>query len=767
MLRRSCFITLFIFSLATLLLAQPAKMKEAPPFDPNVIATTPERAKDLQNQLQQQLRERRDQVNKNDLQEWRKIENLQQWQTFRDVRIEALRKAIGEFPAAPKEVPVHITKTIQGEGYEIDCLLYESRKGLWVSANLYRPQKSNQKGPGIIIIHSHHNPKTEGELQDMGVTWARAGATVLVADLFGHGERRTHPFVDEKSYPRPFRVSRQDYWFRYFTGMQLSLLGESLIGWFAWDTMRGLDVLLKQKNVDPKKIVLLGAVAGGGDPAAVTAALDPRVQYLVPFNFGGPQPETKYPLPEDAEESFNYLGGGSWESTRNIARSAQGGFLPWVIVASIAPRGLIHAHEFAWDEKRDPVWARYQKIWKWAGSDLLASTHGRGSVTGSAPESTHCNNIGLEHRKAIHTAFEKWLDLKVEEAKERRPARELLCWTDDAKKTIQNDPLILWKHATEQIEKYNEQLRQLPEEKRRQQLCADWQKILASDTPKGDSQKVSTEEFKGYKLEKWTTLSDPGHRVPILLLTGREEKKRPVVVGITGLGKDLFFTQNQETIELLLENDIAICLFDPRWTGEVRLGNDRGRQSSLVSISATEQMHGTPVMGQRLEDTLAVVDFLKSHRQIDPQKIILWGESLSLNNNQRETAVPMDATPPPHLGDTCGSTLAVLASLFRPEIKGIISRGGVWEYRSLLKSPFVYHSHDVMIPQVTRFGDLTPLWELAAQKKLLLELPVNGLNQTVSKEEQELIRQKCSKSLKMETSTPKELRDWVQKVLRP
>ena len=39
---------------------------------------------------------------------------------------------------------------------------------------------------------------------------------------------------------------------------------------------------------------------------------------MVPFNFGGPQPETQFPLPADAELSFNYAGGGSWESTRNL-----------------------------------------------------------------------------------------------------------------------------------------------------------------------------------------------------------------------------------------------------------------------------------------------------------------------------------------------------------------------------------------------------------------------------------------------------------------
>jgi hypothetical protein len=69
-----------------------------------------------------------------------------------------------------------------------------------------------------LICHSHHAPKAEGELHDMGAGWARAGCLVLVPDQLGHGERRQHPFRDAQSYPRPFRPGRQGYYFRYNSG---------------------------------------------------------------------------------------------------------------------------------------------------------------------------------------------------------------------------------------------------------------------------------------------------------------------------------------------------------------------------------------------------------------------------------------------------------------------------------------------------------------------------------------------------------------------
>ena len=269
-------------------------------LDTTILATDADKTKALGRMLSNDVRQRIEKANQHSSEAWAAIKTVADWERYLGPRRKALHDSLGLFPPAPREVKVKVARTLEGEGYRIDNILFESRPGLWVTANLYRPAKPAKSMPGILIIHSHHNPKTQGELQDMGVTWARQGCVVLVPDQLGHGERRTHPFVDEKSYPKSFRVGRQDYYFRYNLGMQLGVLGDSLTGWMVWDLMRGVDVLLARPGVDPKRIALLGSVAGGGDPAAVTAALDPRIAVVVPFNFGGPQPETK-PLTDGAE----------------------------------------------------------------------------------------------------------------------------------------------------------------------------------------------------------------------------------------------------------------------------------------------------------------------------------------------------------------------------------------------------------------------------------------------------------------------------------
>ena len=155
------------------------------------------------------------------------------------------------------------------------------------------------------------------------MTWARQGYLVLVMDQLGHGERRRHPFRSATDYAGTFEVNRQDYYFRYNLGIQLQLIGDSLMGWMVWDLRRGVDLLLSRPGIDPENIILMGSVARGGDPAGVAAAMDTRITVAVPFNFGGPQREYQFPLLANPEESFNFAGNGSWESTRNLRLACQ------------------------------------------------------------------------------------------------------------------------------------------------------------------------------------------------------------------------------------------------------------------------------------------------------------------------------------------------------------------------------------------------------------------------------------------------------------
>jgi cephalosporin-C deacetylase-like acetyl esterase len=672
---------------------------------------------ELPRMLSRDARARIEQANQRESKAWSEIKTRADWEAYRDLKIRALRDSLGADEPFPPEPKIWVTRTLDGQGHRVEDLVYESKKGLLVTANLYVPVPERPSMPGIVIVHSHHNPKTQGELQDMGVTWAKQGCLVLVMDQLGHGERRQHPFVDASSFPGSFKPGRQDYYFRHNVAIQLQLAGESLIGWMVADITRGVDLLLARPGIDKGRLILLGSVAGGGDPAAVAAALDPRIACVVPFNFGGPQPETTYPLPNDSDTVFNYAGSGSWETTRNLRLSAQGGFLPWVIVGSVAPRKLIYGHEFAWDRERDPVWKRFERIFGFYDAvGSLAASNGRGSVKGQPPESTHCNNIGPVQRQGIYPALKKWFDIPEpeKESQERRPASELASARPDL-------PL--------------RPARELALARGARDPAVTWERLLGEARP-ADPKPASSESRRigEIQVERLVLELEPGIVVPtILLVPPREaERKLPAVVAFAQAGKQAFLKNRAAEIAALLKGGVAVCLPDLRGTGETRPGDSRGRGSESTAIAASELMLGRTLLGLRVGDLRSVLRHLRSRSELDPRRLALWGDSFAAPNApDRRVEVPLDADGQADLAEPLGGLAALFAAHLEPDLAAVYARGGLASYASLLKSPFCALPYDAILPGALKAGDLPALFSSLNGRAIKVEDLVDGLNRRV------------------------------------
>ncbi len=677
--------------------------------------------------------------------EWAKIKTREQWEKYRDERIGRLRQALGDFPQ-PGKPNVRVTGVLNGDGYKIENLLYESRPGQWVAGNLYVPAKSSKSMAGILIAHAHHRGKTQAELQDMGMIWARAGCMVLVIDQVGYGERRSHPFHQDADYPKPYKTTRQDYYFRYDTGVQLQLLGDSLMGWMAWDLMRGVDLLLARDGIDAKRIIILGAVAGGGDPAGVTAALDPRIACCVPFNFGGPQPETKYPLPNDAEFSFNFLLFPTyWESTRGLRLGGRDDFPHWLIVASTAPRYLIHSHEFAWDKERDPAWKRYQKIWGdfYGVKEHLGAAHGKGGLSLRPPEGSHCNQIGEFHRRMIHPLFDQWFGIKASEYSAPRQPDELLCVTDKARKEMQPKSLneVMSDVGKSRVEKARARLAGKTPVQRRQILQSEWSKLLGPVTPAKPaivkSQSTDTGLVGGAKIERIVLEVEPGMVAPIVVLTPEKLAKRaPVVVGLAQAGKAGFLKERSEELRKLVQAGVIVVLPDLRGTGETRSGSSRGRDSNDTNLSANLQLFGETSLGQRLRDLRSVLSYLRKRSDVDGKLIALWGDSfMPPNAPSTNYKVPhaVDGWPTP--SEPLGGLLGLLGAVYEDDVQAVYVSGGLASYHSVLTHFAVLVPHDASVPGALTAGDLCDLAGSLSPRPLRFENMVDHVNRVLPTDE--------------------------------
>lgn len=740
--------------------------------DPGVVVVGTVRQQPLAGMQSRDHSARLREANAADRAAWLQVRDRAGWERFRVDRLNALRKSLGVFPEAPNEVKVRVTRKHGGDGYQIENLVIETRPGLLMTANLYRPARPAASMPGILIVHSHQQPKHTGWRQDMAMTWARAGCVVIVPDLVGHGERRQHPFPESNPH---------DYHFRFDAAIQFYLIGDSLMGWFVWDLMRTVDVLLKLPGVDAKRVIAVSEPAGGGDVAAVTAALDTRITAVMVNNFGGPQPETPYPLPRDAETSFEYAGSGSWESTRNLRLAARDGFLPWFIVASIAPRRLVYYHEFYWDHEQDPVWKRLQKVWGWYdAADNLTGLAGRGFVVGNEPQNTHWL---AESRELLYPTSKKWFDIPNpgKEYSKRLPVEDLLCITPEIAKEHRPAHELAARLGAERTVSARKALESLNLIERRERLRRNLAGLLGNvdaAKPRLYGTPAAPEKLGDVRVERLHLVTEPGIVVPTLLFLPLEAKGKrfPIVVGFSQHGKGEFLKQRATEIAGLLHSGVAVCLPDVRGTGETSLGDTRDRRSASTAIAAGELMLGQSVLSGQLRDLRSLLAYLRTRSDLDARKIGLWGDSLaSANSNEIDFKVPYTAAKRPVQSEPLGGLLALLGGLFEDDVKAILMRGCLADYQRLLESPFSYVPFDAVAPGLLNIGDLPDLAAALAPRHLRIEAAVDGHNRLVSAEELNRTygpttavykKAQHANRLQLESKTAPSLVEWLAATLR-
>jgi len=698
----------------------------------------------LAHMLQRYSDKRGEKMIEAEAQAWEKVHTLADWEKFRDTRLKALKDSLEPFPArAP--LNVHVTSEYRGDGYRRQNIVYQSQPGIWVTANLYLPAEPKEQMPGIIIIHSLHGPKTQFEMQDMGILWAREGCAVLEMDQIGYGERiQTYPW------------DRSSYHSRYTMGEQLYLTGSSLMTWMYWDIDRGVDLLWQRPDIDKKRIIMLGGVAGGGDPAAVVAALDPRIAADVPFNFGVVNPMRSAEF-------------GDWSSIRALRQSLADQFLPWFICASVAPRYFVFSHEIEWaigrgsgiapgigpmgiELAQNPAWIRYRKVWGfYNATDRLAEAHGFGPFPGPGEAWT----IGPSQRRSLDPTLEKWFGIPIpwedQESTQyenlakrphpkRQPVSDLAVLTPDVAAELHEKTVaeLTLAQGQMQVKASRDKLATMTPAEQSDWLRVHWKKKMGGDiepNPHPEATVEWTKEMPNAKVEAISLTTEPGIVVPLLLMLphSRGQARLPMVVGVSEGGKDLFVDKRSEQIEALLESGYAVCLPDVRGTGETSPGGLHDPGGPQIIIGAADYMLGETLLGQRLKDLRTVLVYLGRRTELDPQRIGLWGDSFSPPNPAHIllNELPQYQIGPQieQLAEPLGGMLAMLGALYKPDVKTIFVHGGLTSFLSMLHDGFPYVPQDVIVPGVLELGDIGAVADSLAPRPVRLEAMVNGKNQ--------------------------------------
>jgi dienelactone hydrolase len=170
----------------------------------------------------------------------------------------------------PEKTPLHatVTGTLDFPGFSVEKIHYQSKPGLYVTANLYRPPAPGRY-PAILYSIGHYNAKRDGHksaVQDHGIWFATHGYVALLVDTIELGEVTcTHHGT----------YSQQRWWWH--------ATGFTPAGVECWNAIRGIDYLQSRPDVDPERIGATG-ISGGGAATFWISAADERVKASAPVS---------------------------------------------------------------------------------------------------------------------------------------------------------------------------------------------------------------------------------------------------------------------------------------------------------------------------------------------------------------------------------------------------------------------------------------------------------------------------------------------------
>ena len=179
-----------------------------------------------------------------------------------------LSRSFGRMPAEDCDLDPEVLGTVSHEGLAIERLTFQSRPGVRVTANLYRPEKVEGRTAGVLSVHGHWAwARMDPHVQARCLGLAKLGYVVLAVDAFGAGERAIEP--------------KAGTYHGALQGASLWPSGVPLLGLQVYDNRRAVDYLVSRPEVDASKLAITGA-SGGGNQSLYAGATDPRLAAVVP-----------------------------------------------------------------------------------------------------------------------------------------------------------------------------------------------------------------------------------------------------------------------------------------------------------------------------------------------------------------------------------------------------------------------------------------------------------------------------------------------------
>lgn len=531
--------------------------------------------------------------------QWQVPRSAADWERRRPLVLRSFRQALGlaKFPERhPLQARVLATNLFGS--IAVENLVFESRPGFVVTANLYRPvPTSPARRPAVVspIGHFLTPGKTAPEVQARCLGLARRGYVVLVYDAIGQGERMFTGNIHHDA------------------GYALLPLGETIAGWMVWDSMRAVDYLLTRPDVDPDRLGITGN-SGGGLNSLFTAAVDERVKAAVIVGF-----------------TFEFGNWAKYGGAHCTCTHLPGIFseLNWSEIAGlIAPRAVMMIQGA--NDNIFPITGARR-----SGADVATLYR----LAGREGYSRFVELAGMPH--AYSAPFREnmygWMAWHLQGQGSGEPQSEaqfetlpaldprLLC--DPDRQWMSKAPTVVDLARARALERLKGGVDVTSSQGRESVL--NWITNLTTapeSRPRWTSPRVHRQlSVPGGVFEKVSYLSEDGLRIPGLLWLPEHEKSRGRTLLIADeRGKSV--VAESALVPTLLETGYTVLAVDLRGRGET-LGRYGPKYDTNFRLLANQVLLGEPLAGRRAFDLSRAMDFLAARPELATNEVTLvaWG----------------------------------------------------------------------------------------------------------------------------------------------
>lgn len=539
----------------------------------------------------------------------RRVETYEQLRTPDQIR--AYQQKLGAFfvrqlGGFPDRTPLNArtVRTIEENGYRIENVIFESQPQHHVTANLYLPNADGPV-PGVVVSSGHsRTAKTADYNQRFGIMMARHGMAALCFDPIGQGERSQ--ILNAEGQPR-FRGTTIEH---SLMGVGSILVGRNTARYRIWDAMRSIDYLASRPEVDSKRIGFTGC-SGGGTLTSYVMALDDRVACAAPACYLTTFRHLIDKIgPQDAEQNiFGQIAFGLDQPD-------------YVLLRAPRPTLISSTTEDYFDIQGS--WTNYRQAKR-----IYARLGFPERVDLVEVEGKH--GVRPQNLATIAHWMQRWLlgrDEPVPAAElSTRPPSDLLCTESGQVLTLPGERSVFDLNAQYETELATSR-KQLWQKTPRDEMVAKVRQLLKvrtnSELKPPKRQDIGRVSRGDYHIDKLVLQTDSA--VPLPALTFHP----PIPVDEAYLylhdeGK-LGDSEAGGPIEELVQEGYAVVTVDLSGQGETA----SGRRDELLWDWKTyflAYLLGKPLLGMRVEDTLAAADFVAYYqkKRTEPREVHLVG----------------------------------------------------------------------------------------------------------------------------------------------